>query len=109
MNGGKDKDKEKDEGGIDPKDYAALSGFLRGYLHQDARLVHGSPAEAARAFRRDADERRAAVVRAEMDRLLSATRQLPFARLEEILERELGSAWRFRDRQEVEQLRDALR
>ena len=93
---------------IDPAEYSALKIFLRGYLHQDAAIEYGSPAAAARQFRRDADERETTIVHSELDRLLSQTRSLPIADLARVLEN-LGSSWHFRTRQEVEQLRDALK
>jgi hypothetical protein len=94
---------------IKPAEYAALGNFLRGYLHQDATREYGSPRGAALAFRRDGDEREAAVVRAEIERLLEATSDLPFSELAQILERDLGSKWRFQTREEIAQLRDALK
>ena len=94
---------------FNPAEYAALANFLRGYLHQDAAVEYGSPAAAARGFRRDADEREAAVVHAEIDRLLHSTRHLPFSELARILEHDLGSAWRFQTREELTQVRDALK
>ena len=93
---------------IDQSEYSALTTFLRGYLHQDAAVEYGSPAAAARQFRRDADERETAIVHSELDRLLSETHSLPIAEFAAVLEN-LGSSWRFRSRQEVEQLRDALK
>ena len=98
-----------DEVRIDPKEYAALVNFLRGYLHQDAATEHGSAAAAARAFRKDADERETIIVRTELERLLSATEGLPFSQLQRMLEQDLGSAWHFRNREEIEQLRHALK
>jgi hypothetical protein len=93
---------------INPAEYSALTNFLRGYLHQDASTVHGSAIRAAQAFRRDAGEREAAIVHAELERLLDEASALPDAELSLVLER-LGSAWQFRTRQEIEQLRDALK
>lgn len=93
---------------FNPADYSALSNFLRGYLHQDAAIVHGSILQAARQFRRDADERETAVVHAELERLLDKTGALPDSELIRILE-QLGSAWRFRKREEVEQVCEALK
>src|SRR5947199_5477393 len=94
---------------FEPGDYAALSNFLRGYLHQDAAVESGSAEAAARAFRRDADERETAIVRAELDRLLAATNDRAFSELARILEEKLGAGWRFRTRQEIERMRDALK
>ena len=93
---------------IEPSDYSALTSFLRGYLHQDAAVLHGSPIRAAQDFRRDVDERETAIVHAEFERLLAETADLPDLELSRILER-LGSAWQFRSRHEVEELRDALK
>ena len=94
--------------GINPAEYSALTIFLRGYLHQDAAVEYGSPTAAARQFRRDADERETAIVHSELDRLLSQTASLPIFNLVRVLEH-LGSSWHFRSRQEVEQVRDALK
>lgn len=88
--------------------YAALSRFFRGYLHQDAPLEHGSPVAAAQLFRKDADAGESAIVRSELDRLLSITARSPLQELANILE-QLGCSWHFRTREEVEQLRDALK
>jgi hypothetical protein len=93
---------------INPADYSALTKFLRGYLHQDAAVVHGSAIQAARSFRRDVDERETAIVHADLERLLDETRSLPDSELIRLLEW-LGSSWRFQKRAEVEQLRDALK
>ena len=97
-----------DEVRIDRKEYAALVNFLRGYLHQDAAVVYGSAIAAAHAFRKDADEHETMIVRAELERWLSATEGLPFSQLQRMLEKDLGSSWHFRNREELEQLRDAL-
>jgi len=93
---------------VNPGEYAALASFLRGYLHQDAALEYGSPSTAAQQFRKDADERETAIVHSEIDRLLWETNSLPISDLSRLLEK-LGSSWRFQSRQEVEQLRDALK
>ena len=93
---------------INPADFSALTNFVRGYLHQDAADVHGSAVEAARSFRRDAGEGEAAIVHAELKRLLEETGSLSHSELAQLLE-ELGSAWRFRSRAEIEQVRDALK
>ena len=93
---------------IDPSQYGALSSFLRGYLHQDAAVEHGSSLAAAQAFRKDADERETAVVRSELDRLLWETARSTDTELAKIIA-SLGSSWHFASRKEVEQLRDALK
>jgi len=99
----------QDEFRVDPKEYSALVNFLRGYLHQDMVVEHGSATAAAHAFRREADERETTIVRTELERLLSAADGLPFSQLQRILEQDLGSSWHFRNREELEQLRHALK
>lgn len=99
---------DSDGGVIHPREYSALTNFLRGYLHQDVAAEHGSPMSAAHAFRKDADEGETTVVRSELDRLLVETTTLGFSELSKILEM-LGCAWHFRTREEVERLRDELK
>ena len=94
--------------GIDPRAYAALTRFLRGYLHQDAALDYGSAPAAAQQFRKDADEGETAVVHSELERLLAETASLPIADLNRTLQ-QLGSAWRFRSREEVQQILQGLK
>ena len=96
------------EAQINPADYAALSNFFRGYLHQDAPIEYGSLPAAAHAFRRDADERETTIVRSELERLLSETETVSDSKLASIIAI-LGASWHFRTRKEVEQLRDALK
>jgi hypothetical protein len=92
----------------DRSEYAALSRFLRGYLHQDAAVEYGSAQAAARQFRKDADERETAVVHSELERLLSENGDVPISGLARTLER-LGSSWRFQNREEVEAVLQALK
>jgi len=94
---------------INPADYSALSNFLRGYLHEDSALDYDSPSAAARAFRKDADERETVIVRSELEHLLQVTGAMPDSRLLRVLEEDLGCRWRFRSRKDVEQLREALK
>ena len=94
--------------GIDPREYAALSRFLRGYLHQDAGIEYGSAPAAAQQFRKDADERETAVVHSELERLLVETAALSIADLNRALQ-QLGSAWQFGSREEVEQVLEGLK
>lgn len=93
---------------INPADYLALTNFLRGYLHQDVMAAHGSPIRAAQQFRKDADEREAAVVHAELERLLDETSALSDTEISDLLEN-FGSSWRFATRREIEDVRDALK
>jgi len=100
--------KQANESAFEEKEYAALSNFLRGYLHQYAAVEYGSAAAAARQFRKDADERETAIVHSELDRLLAETANRPISELLGALER-LGSRWHFQRREQVEQLRNALK
>lgn len=102
------REEEQPQAGIDLAQYAALSNFLRGYLHQDAAVEHGSSLAAAHAFRKDADERETLVVRSQLDRLLWETVKSSDSELAKVLTA-LGSSWRFSSRKEIEQLRDALK
>ena len=94
--------------GIDPSDYAALTRFLRGYLHQDAAADYGSAQAAALQFRKDADERETAIVHSELERLLAETSALSMVDLNRALQ-QLGSAWQFRSRKEVQQILEGLK
>ncbi len=94
--------------GIDPREYAALTRFLRGYLHQDTAVDYGSAEAAAQQFRKDADERETAVVHSELERLLAETSSLSIADLNRALQ-QLGSTWEFHSRKEVEQILERLK
>ena len=100
--------KPANESAFEEKEYAALSNFFRGYLHQDAAVEYGSAAAAGRQFRKDADERETAIVHSELDRLLAETASRPISELLGTLER-LGSRWHFQTREQIAQLRDALK
>jgi hypothetical protein len=93
---------------IDPSQYSALTTFFRGYLHQDAPIEYHSPVAAAQAFRRDVDERESIIVHSELDRLLYTTKGSSVRELQRILE-ELGCSWHFTNREELENVRDALK
>ena len=93
---------------LNAREYSALSRFLRGYLHQDAAIEYGSAPAAAQQFRKDADERETAVVHSELERLLQETSTLSIADLNRELQ-QLGNAWHFRSRAEVEQVLDRLK
>lgn len=93
---------------LDPREYAALTRFLRGYLHQDAAVEYGSAPAAAQRFRKDADESETAVVHSELERFLAETSTLSVADLNRALQ-QLGSAWQFRSRRQVEQILNALK
>jgi hypothetical protein len=101
--------RDRRDSAVNPAEYSALSNFLRGYLHEDSGFDYNSATAAARAFRKDADERETAIVRSELDRLLQTTSAMPESQLIRILEYDLGCRWQFHSKKEVEQLRDALK
>lgn len=75
-----------------PRDFAALQDFLRGYLHQDWKLEHGSPEQAAQHFWDDAGPEQRAQLTAQWQEFVASAKNQP---LEEIARRltKLGSAW----------------
>ena len=93
---------------VDSREYAALTRFLRGYLHQDAAVEYGSAQAAAQQFRKVADERETAIVHSELERLLAETITLSLAELNRAFQ-QLGSAWQFRSRKELEQILNGLK
>ena len=87
----------------------ALTGFLRGYLHEDFLEEHGSAEAAARAFRDAASPAELEALEADLDTLAQAVSDLPIARIRRLLVDELGSAWIPGSRAELERLIAALR
>jgi hypothetical protein len=71
----------------------ALSACVRGYLHQDYAIEHGSPREAVAAFARDASREERAAVLADLARLTEAARPLPGRALRTFFATRLGGAW----------------
>ncbi len=76
----------------DPRHLAALTGFARGYLHQDVIAEHGSVAGAAAAFCRDASPAERRALADALQRVVEDARGWRAARLARFFER-LGAAW----------------
>jgi hypothetical protein len=76
-----------------PDRYPALTDFCRGYLHEDAALVHGSADAAAAAFRSDASPEERASLLAELDRLTQEARTRTASDLQRFVTTGLGSRW----------------
>ncbi|HLV88616.1 MAG TPA: contact-dependent growth inhibition system immunity protein [Candidatus Sulfotelmatobacter sp.] len=74
-------------------DYPALRRFLRGYFHQDMKDEYGSPEEAVREFREDADEKERAEVAEQWARFLDTTRGRSIEEINRLLTGELGSSY----------------
>jgi hypothetical protein len=74
-------------------DLPALVAFARAYLHEDVIVEHGTAAEAAAAFARDAspDERRQLVD--DLNRLARALDGRPADRVARFFTDELRAAW----------------
>ena len=85
-------------------DYPTLGSFFAGYLHEDFVEDHGSPEEALRAFRADADGEGQERVTRESAGLLDAAARLPFDVVADFIRRDLGAAWRPADLAQLERL-----
>ncbi|MGB7219481.1 MAG: contact-dependent growth inhibition system immunity protein [Vicinamibacterales bacterium] len=92
-----------------PADFAALASFLKGYLHEDFREVHGSVRAAAAAFCADAnlDERRQ--LARELATLARIGANRPVRDLRRFITRDLGSRWEPASRSEISTLHDLIR
>jgi hypothetical protein len=78
---------------LDPRQLAAVAGFVRGYLHEDVLAEHGSAARAAAAFCEDATPEERSRLADGLARLVEVARAWPPARLARFFTRELGAAW----------------
>jgi hypothetical protein len=90
--------------------FDALRNFVRGYLHQDTAVVHGSSDAAVRQFLRDAGPHDIRQVATEW-RTFLATHSADVNPLDEInrhFEHHLGGGWRFTSMDEVQRLTSAL-
>jgi hypothetical protein len=76
----------------DPRHLAALTGFARGYLHQDVIAEHGSVAGAAAAFCRGASPAERRALADALQRVVEDARGWRADRLARFFER-LGAAW----------------
>lgn len=81
--------------------YAQLSAFVRGYLHQDYIDDSGSPAGALDKFIQHAKPEQVRALAAELNAFIDAIAAVPFAQAQEWWTRELGSAWLPADKNEL--------
>lgn len=86
-----------------------LAAFVRGYLHQDWTVEHGTAENALAAFCADADTRERHLLAHEFEALLDATGRWPVERLQQFFVRELGSAWVPQDSGDLRQLAAGIR
>lgn len=84
-------------------DYAALSSFLSGYLHEDFFLEHRTPDGAMGAFCMHASPCTRSALRMDCERFLRATKDWPLRDVKKAM-RELGGAWAPRSRAALETL-----
>ena len=77
---------------VNVDDFPALRDFLAGYLHEDFVLEHGTPENAVRAFRADADPGELDSVQRDAARFAQAIEDWPWADARGALRR-LGAAW----------------
>ena len=75
--------------------FAALSEFLRGYLHQDVVAEYGSPEEAVRRFRADADAAQLHRLQTDWRSFLQHCQGKTLAEINSLLTGALGSSWAF--------------
>lgn len=88
-------DEEKGGGPTPPmraSDFATLSAFLRGYLHQDFRAEHETVAGAVEAYCREAAPPEVDRLRTEVEHFVSESRALPFEAVQGVL-MEFHSGW----------------
>ena len=85
---------------VDPASYPAVRAFLRGYLHEELEVEHGSAEGALSAFRAEADPAEREALRREGAALAEAARGLPLRELRRLLADGFGCAYRPRTREE---------
>jgi hypothetical protein len=89
--------------------FPALKAFLKGYLHQDYAVVHGSVRAAAEAFRADASpDERDQLVR-ELESLSEIVTGHKGRALRGFMGGEMGSGWIPKSREEILELLEAIR
>ena len=74
--------------------FPALRQFLRGYLHEDWREDHDTPAEAAQQFCQDASSEERQDVAREWEEFRQRTKNLSLPAISALLSKQLGAAWR---------------
>ena len=95
--------------GVSAAEFPALRQFLRGYLHEDWMEEYDSPAEAVRQFLEDADAGERQQLASEWQMFRERTKTEPLAAVGKLLADKLGSSWRPRNAEELEEVSLALR
>jgi hypothetical protein len=89
--------------------FPALRAFLRGYLHQDFKAVHGSMRAAAEAFLADASaDERDQLVR-ELESLMEIVSTRKTRSLRGFIADDMGSGWMPKSREEILELLESIR
>jgi CdiI immunity protein len=91
------------------RDFAALSAFLRGYLHQDFRDDYATPDAALAAYCTEASHDEVHALGAEWEKFLAITTAIPFAETRTFFCDELGSGWHPQSREKLESLLTVLK
>ena len=89
--------------------FPTLTAFVRGYLHEDFRQVHGSLRGAAAAFSRDASPEERRQLAQELESLWHAVADHPARELRRFVTAELGSRWEPGSREELAELLELFR
>ena len=89
--------------------FPALTAFVRGYLHEDFRQVHGSLRGAAAAFSQDASPEERRQLAQELESLRRAVADHPAGELRRFVTAELGSRWEPGSREELAELLELFR
>lgn len=88
--------------------FAALSEFLRGYLHQDVIAEYGSVEEAVRRFRADADAGQLHRLQTDWRGFLQYSEGKTLAEINSLMTGALGSSWAFTSDDDLRRFSDLL-
>lgn len=84
--------------------FPTLTAFVRGYLHEDFRKVHGSLHGAAAAFSQDASPEERRQLAQEIESLCRAAADHPARELRRFVTADLGSRWEPASHEELAEL-----
>lgn len=88
--------------------FAALSVFLRGYLHQDVVAEYGSAEKAVCSFRADADAGQWHSLQTDWHSFLQYSEGKTLAEINSLLTGALGSSWVFASDDDLRRFSDLL-
>ena len=91
----------------EPREFATLEYFLRGYLHEDWKQEHGSLQQAAQQFCDDANPEQRSQVLREWHEFVESAKAQPLDEIARRL-RKLGSAWQPSTTADLDQITRAL-